>query len=474
MTANKKVRTRIAPSPTGFPHIGTLYQALFNYAWAKRNNGHFIVRIEDTDQSRLVKGAEESIYAAFDWLGLTEDESPRKGGDHTPYKQSDRLEYYQKYAQELVENDHAYYCFCTKARLDKLRKQQQQDGVPPMYDGRCSLLKAVDIEKKLKGKKQHVIRMKVPHGQTLTVDDPVRGKIVFDTNLIDDQVILKSDGFPTYHLALVVDDHLMKITDALRGEEWIPSWPKHVYLYQFLGWDAPQFHHTPILRNPDKSKMSKRHSHTSVTWYQEEGFLPEALRNFLALMGWSHPDEKEIFNLDEFVKYFDPKDMKAVGPIFDLSKLEWLNGEYIRMMDEDDLAAQIHEFSKTYFENRYPEDIIRYVVPLVQTRIKTLKEFDTYARFFVEAPTKYEKDISSNTDTWAKITEALEGIDKKDWHADIIGEHLQAVAQEIGMGIGKFFMLIRVALTGKKVTPPTNESMEILGKDECITRLSRI
>jgi glutamyl-tRNA synthetase len=469
------VRTRVAPSPTGFPHIGTLYQALFDYALAHKNGGQFIVRIEDTDQARSIEGAEDAIYEALDWIGLVEDESPRMGGPNGPYKQSERLELYQQHARELIENGHAYYCFCSKERLEEVRNQQQAAKQVPMYDKHCRNLPLEEVKTRLDSGAEHVIRMKIPEeidGKTiLTLVDSIRGAIEFDLSLIDDQVILKSDGFPTYHLAVVVDDHLMKITHPIRGEEWISSWPKHALLYRAFGWAELDYNHTPILRNPDKSKMSKRHGHTAVSWYQEKGILPEALRNFLALMGWSHPDGAEIFSLDEFVERFDFADVNPGGPTFDLTKLEWLNGEYIRMMSEEDLADRIYEYTQRYAENRYARDLIGYTVPLVQTRLKTLQEYDSYCRFFVGAPSEYEMDLAGNEELFQTIVDGLEKIDESDWHAEIIGEHLQAIAQGHGIPFGKFFMLMRVALTGKKVTPPLNESMELLGKQECLRRL---
>ncbi len=472
MSDQKKVRTRIAPSPTGFPHIGTLYQSLFDYAWAKRNNGQFLIRIEDTDRARFVEGAEEVIFEAHDWMGLSEDESSRKEGEFGPYRQSERLDIYKKYAEELIEKGHAYYCFCTKERLEKLRKDQMDNKQPPMYDRQCESLSSEEVAQKREAGEEHVVRMKIPRGEKITVHDGVRGDIEFDTSTIDDQVIMKSDGFPTYHLAVVVDDHLMKITDVIRGEEWVSSLPKHTLLYQYFGWEMPNHWHTAILRNPDKSKMGKRHGHTSVTWYQENGFLPEAVRNFLALLGWSHPDEKEVFSLDEFVQHFHPKDMKSVGPIFDVTKLEWLNGEYIRLMSEQELTERLYNFYQKHSDGEYSKELIAKTVPLVQTRIKTLREFDDYCRFFIQQPEEYEKDISGNGDIFNAIVLALQGID--NWKADAIGEALQKVAQDKDMGFGKFFMLVRIALTGKKVTPPTNESMEILGKDECIRRFKNV
>lgn len=473
-----QIRTRVAPSPTGYPHIGTLYQALLDYALAKKHDGKFIVRIEDTDQTRFVEGAEDAIYAALDWMGLTEDESVRMGGDVGPYRQSERLKLYQKHALELVEKGHAYYCFCSRERLDEVRVKQQAAKQVLMYDKHCRGMASAEVQAQLDAGVEHVIRMKIPEEvdgkPTLTLVDSIRGPIEFELALIDDQVILKSDGFPTYHLAVVVDDHFMNITDAVRGEEWISSWPKHELLYKAFGWNPVRYNHTPILRNPDKSKMSKRHGHTNVSWYQEHGILPEALRNFLALMGWSHPDGIEIFSLDEFCHQFAFEDMSPGGPTFDLTKLEWLNGEYIRMMAGEDLADKIYEYTQTYNEGRYARDLIGYTVSLVQTRLKTLQEYDAYCRFFVEAPISYEIDMNGNDETVIAIVEALERIDVKDWHADVIGEHLQNVATERGMAFGKFFMLVRVALTGCKVTPPLNESMELLGKDECVKRMKAV
>lgn len=472
------VRTRVAPSPTGFPHIGTLYQALFDFALARKHGGQFVLRIEDTDQARRVEGAEEAIYAALDWIGFTEDEGPRMGGEYGPYRQSERLDLYKKYAEELVEKGHAYYCFCTKERLDEVRAAQQAKKEPPMYDKLCRSLSPDEVAERLAKGESYVIRMRVPAEvdgkKTLTLTDSIRGPIEFELALIDDQVLMKSDGFATYHLAVVVDDHLMKITTPVRGEEWVSSWPKHALLYRAFGWEELNYNHTPILRNPDRSKMSKRHSHTNIAWYQEHGILPDALRNFMCLLGWSHPEGKEIFSMDEFVETFDFKDVSPSGPAFDLTKLEWMNGEYIRMMPMDDLVERIFEYTQTYNDGRYFHDLIAYTVPLIQTRLKTLADYDTYCRFFVEAPVEYEADLKGNEAVFEAILSGLERIAETDWHADIIGEHLQAIAQEVGMPFGKFFMLVRVALTGKKVTPPTNESMEILGKEECMKRLKLV
>lgn len=458
-------RTRIAPSPTGYPHIGTIYQALFDYAFAKKNNGQFLVRIEDTDQSRLVADAEEKIFAALDWFGLSEDESPRKDGGKGPYRQSERLKLYKEHAEQLVEKEHAYYCFCTKERLDEVRKQMQAEGKPPMYDKHCRKLSKEEVEAKIKEGLSHVIRMKIPENTKIPVNDQIRGVIEFDSNTIDDQVIMKGDGFPTYHLAVVVDDNLMEITHVVRGEEWLSSFPKHKLLYDYFGFKIPLFFHTAVLRNPDKSKLSKRHGHTSVTWYQENGFLPEAILNFLSLMGWSHPEEKEIFPINEFIQLFELKDMKAIGPIFDLKKLEWMNGMYIRNMKPEVLTKRLLSF----YDGQFSEELIQKTVPLIQERIKTLAEYKDYVSFFVNKPTQYEVDITEYKGVLPKIAEKLDNLEA--WNAENIGEAMMSLANELGIKPAKYFQMLRVAVTGKKVSPPLNESMEILGKEECINRI---
>ncbi len=368
------VRTRIAPSPTGFPHIGTIYQALFNYSWAGKNKGKFIVRIEDTDQARFVEGAEDKIFEAIDWFGLAEDESPRKGGEFAPYRQSERLDIYKKYSQELIEKNGAYYCFCTKERLDALRSAQSAGRQPTMYDGHCRNLSKEEAEAKLS--EPHVLRLRIPQ-KTITVRDEIRGGVEFDPSLIEDTILVKSDGFPTYHFAVVVDDHLMKITHVIRGEEWLSSLPKHIVLYEYFGWEKPLFYHTPVLRNPDKLKLGKRHGHANVDWYREEGFLPEAILNFLALMGWSHPRQIEDFDLQEFISLFDPKDLKPVGPIFDLTKLEWLNGSWIRKLSAGDIKKRLQEFYKSdkEFSSVFDSKHIDLLIGLAQSRMKKLSEF---------------------------------------------------------------------------------------------------
>ena len=462
------VRTRIAPSPTGEDlHIGNLYTALFNWAFARKNNGQFIVRIEDTDRKRMVEDSEKRILSTLKKYGLEYDESVDKSGQYGPYRQSERLDIYKKYAEELVAKGKAYYCFCTEERLSKLREEQKNNKIPPRYDKHC-LKEITDHESRIKKGESFVIRLNVPENEDITFHDEIRGDITINTNNIDDQVLIKSDGFPTYHLAVVVDDHLMEISHVIRGEEWIASTPKHLLLYRYFGWELPVYVHSPLLRNPDKSKLSKRKNPVWSSWYLNEGYLPDAMLNFLALMGWSHPEEKEIFSLEEFVEVIDLKRLSTVGPVFDIKKLEWLNGEYIRKIKSEELKLTIYEF----FEKKYSSELIEKTIPLIQERIKTLKEYDEYCRFFIEEPKEYEINLDGKRDLLKKMHETLTMI--KDWNANIIGEVMQHLAQDEGISISKFFMLLRVAMTGKKITPPLNESMEILGKEEVLKRISVI
>ncbi|OGG15137.1 glutamate--tRNA ligase [Candidatus Gottesmanbacteria bacterium RIFCSPHIGHO2_01_FULL_39_10] len=465
----KVVRTRIAPSPTGEDlHIGNVYTALLNYIFARKSQGKFIVRIEDTDRTRLVKGAEEKILSSLQWFGLTPDESPKIGGPYAPYRQSERLDLYKKYALELVEKGHAFYCFCTPERLAKMREDQQKKGLPPMYDGHCKKLQTTNYKLQTE-KARYVIRLNVPDEGVTEFTDLIRGKISFENKLIDDQVLLKSDGFPTYHLGVVVDDHLMEISHVIRAEEWISSTPKHILIYKFLGWELPIFAHGPILRNPDRSKLSKRKNPVWASWYKEQGYLPEAILNYLALMGWSPPEGKEIFSLDEMMKYFQLEDVKPVGPAFDLTKLEWMNGEYIRKKSIRQLADQILEF---YEDKNLPDKLVEKTVPLIQERIKKLSDYLPLTEFFFKHPEKYDIDLSSKLPQLSQLVQSLEKVD--DWKADVLGKTMQDLVAREKYKSSNFFMTVRVAVTGKKISPPLNESMEILGKEETLERLKKV
>lgn len=457
------VRDRIAPSPTGQDlHIGNAYTALINYAFAKKHQGQFIVRIEDTDRSRFVKGSEEHILSSLDWLGLSADESPKKGGPYAPYRQSERLKLYKELAEELIKKGHAYYCFCTADSLIHMRKQQQAEGLMPKYDRRCLALSPGEITARVLTE-SFAIRMKIPDGET-TFEDIIRGPITIQNNQLDDQVILKSDGYPTYHLGVVVDDYLMEISHVIRGEEWISSTPKHILLYNFFRWKLPKFAHLPLLRGPDKSKLSKRKNPVWVSWYREQGYLPEAIINYLALMGWSYPSGKEIFSLSELITEFTLERVQTVGPVFDLTKLEWMNGEYIRALSKSELKYQLGKF----VGSEYSLAIIEKTVPLIQERIKKLSAYLPLCDFFFKRPERYEVSVSKNK---KMIQHAIEQFEKIDWKVEYIGNSLKTITENLDIKMAELTMILRVAISGKKITPPLNESMEILGKKESLERL---
>jgi len=467
----KMIRTRIAPSPTGFPHIGTVYQAMLDKAYAKKHHGQFFIRIEDTDRQRFVKGAEEKIYQALDWFGLTEDISPRKPDNLGPYRQSERLKIYQKYAQELVKEGKAYYCFCSKERLETMRKEQQTVKKPPLYDQTCRKLSHAVIQENLKKNIPYVIRMKIPKNRQIKTNDIIHKNLVFNSNLIDDQVILKSDGYPTYHLAVVVDDHLMKTSHVVRGPEWLPSYPKHLLLYEYLDFKPPQFVHTPLITNMDGSKMSKRHGHANVDWYRENGFLPEAILNFLALLGWSHPQEKEIFSYDEFCQSFDFKDLNPISPKFNLEKLEWLNGEYLRQMPAEKLLEKLKQYLDEYGQIKLTETQIKSTVPLVQTRMKKLSDYWPLVEFIFEQPAKVDFPISFLKQAQSELFKTYEQI---EWNHQEIYNKTEQVAKKLAIKPVKLYMDIRFALSNQKVTAPLFESLEIIGRKETLKRLKSV
>jgi glutamyl-tRNA synthetase len=463
------IRTRIAPSPTGEDiHIGNLYTAYINYIFARKHDGTFLVRIEDTDQTRKVEGSEEKILSTLQAFGLTPDESVFAGGEYGSYRQSERLELYKKYAKELIEKGSAYYCTCSRERLSEVREQMKAKKQIPQYDKYC-LLRQEDVKKEVAHGSAYVIRFNVPKDTEVVFTDIIRGEVSINTSNLDDQVLLKSDGFPTYHLAVVIDDHMMKISHVIRAEEWISSTPKHILIYQAFGWELPVFAHLPILRNPDKSKLSKRKNPVWASWYLEQGFLPDAVLNYLALMGWSHPDGKEIFDTEEFTRVFTLERVQPVGPVFDIKKLEWMNGQYIMKMENEDLRMKILAF---YNDKKLNEEVVGKSVPLVKERMKTLKEYWDIAAMFYQRPTEYEKDLSDQKELLEKVSQKLETI--SEWKADNIGETLQNLATAEEVKFGTFFMMLRIAISGKKITPPLNESMEILGKEECIARINHV
>lgn len=467
-------RTRVAPSPTGDPHVGTAYQSLFDFALARQTGGQFILRLEDTDQVRYTPDSDRRIFEALRWIGLPYDEGPDIGGPHAPYRQSERLPIYRARAEELIAAGHAYHCFCTPERLAAMRKEQEARKEPPRYDRHCLALPPAEVAARLTAGERHVVRMRVPDEGLTGFVDLVRGEIHFENRLIDDQVLMKSDGFPTYHLAVVVDDHLMGVTHIFRGEEWISSTPKHILLYRFFGWDPPLHAHTPLLLNDDRTKISKRKSpdKTRLEGFRDRGFLPEALLNFLALLGWSHPEGKELFSLDEFIAVFSPDRLLKAGSVFDLNKLIWMNGHYIRALALDELAARLAPYTQ------YPPDKVREVLPVLQDRLKLLSEFDGLAAFFFARPAYDLALFASKQFDQAALRDHL--VAARAWHADLPWPWekeeweagVRALAEARGFKkAGDLFMLLRLAITGRKESPPLHDTMLLLGRDETLARV---
>lgn len=463
---SKNVRTRIAPSPTGYPHIGTIYQALFDFAYARKNNGTFLVRIEDTDRARFVEGAEETIFSSLDWFGLTEDESARKKGKVGPYRQSERLPLYHKYAQQLLDADLAYFAYYPKNEAG----QKKDYTNPSTSSGQKTVSEPNEDPPKtvqeMIERGDWILRMRVDKSKNVVINDEIRGEITFAGEQVSEQVILKSDGYPTYHLAAVVDDHEMGITHVVRGEEWISSTPKHVLLYQYLGWELPKFYHTPLLRNPDKSKLSKRHGHTNVTWYIEEGYLPQAILNFLALMGWTHPEEKEVFSLDEFIKVFDLKDIREVGPIFDMAKLSWMNGEYIRAMEIEELEKALRRYYPLEAFEEFDQQVLKEVIAIAQSRITTLKEFYPLIQHFLP-----DAQFTVTDDKSLDVAKAMqkEFSSLNDWNKDAIMETLRPILKEHSIKMPVLYKIV----TGQERGLPLPESLAILGKQTVLARLDQ-
>ena len=465
-----KVRVRIAPSPTGDPHVGTAYIALFNYVFAKKHGGSFVLRIEDTDQNRAISSSEAEIFSSLKWLGLSWDEGPDCGGEFGPYRQSERLKVYQKYTAELIEKDKAYPCFCTAERLEKLRAEQKQQKLQTGYDGHCRSLTSADIAAQKAAGTAYVVRLAIARDGVSSFEDELRGTIEINNSQLDDQVLLKSDGYPTYHLANVVDDHLMKITHVIRAEEWISSTPKHVKLYEAFGWEVPDFIHMPLLRNTDKSKISKRKNPVSLGYYQRAGILPQSMCNFLALMGWSFGNDQEVFSLEQMIEVFDFKNVSLGGPIFDQAKLTWLNQTYMHQMSTDEFVDYIRD-------NVVTTEFLRQLKPLALERMSRFEQFFDNNSFFFNGALDYEglsivpKNIAAPD--FKKMVKALaENLDNLyEWRAEEIGNRLKNFLNELGWKPKDFFMPIRLITTGRKDSPPLNESLELIGREMVRFRL---
>ncbi len=475
---NETPRVRFAPSPTGYLHVGGLRTALYNYLFAKRNNGKFILRIEDTDRNRYVEGAVENLIKALNWAGLNYDEGPEIGGSFGPYMQSERLNIYKKYADELIEKGKAYYCFCTPERLKSLKEEQEKQKLPQAkYDKHCLHLSKEEITNNLAAGIAKVVRLNVEQNHTIKFDDAIREHVEFESNNVDDQVLIKSDGYPTYHLANVVDDHLMKITHVIRGEEWLSSTPKHVLLYDAFEWERPIFAHLPLLLNPDRSKLSKRQGDVAVEDYRDKGFLTDALVNFVALLGWNAGDDKEFYYMDELISSFSLERVNKAGAVFDLQKLNWLNAEHLREKTNNELLLLLKdEIQKSKFKSQiFSDNFLILIIEAMKERVSFIKEFIDTCTYFYEAPTEYEqKSIEKNwkpetPEHLIKLKEEfvlLNNPTKEDY------EHaLSKVSEEINVGKGKLIHPLRLAVSGQSTGPGMFDLLFILGKDEVVKRI---
>jgi glutamyl-tRNA synthetase len=465
------VRTRIAPSPTGDPHVGTAYIALFNLCFARQHGGQFILRIEDTDQVRSTRESETAILESLRWLGLRWDEGPDVGGAKGPYRQSERSDIYKAHAELLTERGHAFECFCSAERLEALRKRQLAEKGKVGYDGHCLSLSREDVAGRKARGEQFVVRMKVPETGVCVIQDLLRDPVSIEWQQVDMQVLMKADGLPTYHLANVVDDHLMEITHVLRGEEWITSAPKHLLLYQYFGWEPPVLCHMPLLRNPDKSKLSKRKNPTSINYFRRMGFLPEALLNYLGMMGWTMPNGQEKFSLEEMANNFDIKRVSLGGPVFDLSKLSWLNGKYIREnLTPDELADRLAAWA---FNRHFTVPILK----LVQERVDKLSDvLPKVAHFFSSPPPLSEQSFQhkklSLDDVRKVLFFASRRFDElRSWRADELRGELEKLGEALNLKIRDLLFPLFVAISGQSVSTPLFETLEILGPDLCRMRL---
>jgi glutamyl-tRNA synthetase len=477
---DKKIRVRFAPSPTGYLHVGGLRTALYNYLFAKKNGGKFILRIEDTDRNRFVEGAVENLLETLTWVGLEYDEGPKKEGEVGPYFQSERLEIYKKYANRLIEQGDAYRCFCTPERLKALREEQQKAKLPQAkYDKHCLHLSQEEIEKNLAEKKPYVIRLNVKAGENVVINDIVRERVEFSREVIDDQILIKTDGFPTYHMANVVDDYLMGITHVIRGEEWLSSTPKHVLLYNALGWQLPQFAHLPLLLNPDRSKLSKRQGDVAVEDYRAKGYLKEALLNFVALLGWSTSDNEEFFSLEDLIEKFSLERVHKAGAIFNVDKLNWLNAEHLRKKDRNEILAMLkEEIAKSKYKNlKLSDDYLRLIINAMIERVSFVREFVENSPYFFESPATFDETVIKKR--WKDDSEellkkyivklsALNNPKKEDYETA-----LKAVAEEAGCGVGRIIHPVRLATSGVGIGPGVYDLLYILGKDEVIARIKK-
>ena len=475
------VRVRYAPSPTGYPHVGNIRTALFNWLFARHHGGKFIVRIEDTDVARKVEGAVETILDGLRWLGMDWDEGPGVGGDYGPYFQSERLHSYQEKAERLVSQGDAYYCFCSPERLEQMRAEQAKRKQPPGYDRQCrELTSAERVAKEREGIKP-VVRFKMPLTGQTRFTDVIRGEMVFENSVLDDFVLLKSDGYPTYHLANCIDDHMMAISHVMRAEEWLSSVPRHVLLYKALGFETPQFAHLPMILGSDRSKLSKRHGAVSIIEYRDTGYLPETMVNFLALLGWSLDDKTEIMSPQELIANFSLERVSQTAAIFNHEKLSWMNGVYIRSLSLDDFVERALPFLErdlpSGVKRPLDKEYVLRIMPLIQERAKTLAEVPGLTTFFFLSELNYDaglligKKMTREMAQGALETSLSRLRQLEEFDVEFLEVLLRPLAEELELKTGQLFGTLRVAVTGETVAPPLFQTMAVLGKEECLKRI---
>lgn len=464
------IKVRFAPSPTGYLHIGGLRTALYNYLYAQKNKGKLILRIEDTDQERYVPGADKKIIQTLKTFGIQFDQGP--------YYQSKRLKLYKKYVEKLIQENKAYYCFCTRERLDQMRKKQQTNGQIPKYDRHCLNLSKKEIEKNLKNKKPHVIRLKLPDNQNIIFKDKVYGEIKINTNDMDDQVLLKSDGYPTYHLAVIVDDHEMGITHIIRGEEWLPSTPKHVLLYQMFNWPIPEFIHLPLLLNPDKTKLSKRQGDVAAEDFLKKGYLPEAILNYIAFLGWNPKTTKEIYSIEELIKDFDLAKINKAGAIFNIEKLNWFNAEYVRniVKKKGKRYQELLEEVKKYFPKDLNKNKLENIFIVLSSRLYYLSELEKSSKFVFKLPNYDSKMLIFKKSDLKTTLRGLEIIyneleKTKEWTLENLNNILKNIVNNNELEAGDVFWPARVAVSGLEKSPSPAEILWILDKKENLARI---
>lgn len=486
-----EIRVRFAPSPTGYLHIGGLRTALYDYLFAKNKGGKYILRIEDTDRTRYVEGAIENLIKSLLWAGVEHDEGVFvengeivQKGDYGPYIQSERIDIYKKYINQLIEKGHAYYCFCDKERIDKVREEQKAKGLTPRYDGYCRSIDIEEAKKRIENGEEYTVRLKLPPNRDVKFYDLIRGEITINTEDLDDQVLLKSDGFPTYHLAVVVDDHLMKITHVIRGEEWLSSTPKHVYLYEAFGWEQPTYVHLPTVLNKNKKKLSKRHGDVAVGDFRRKGYLPEALVNYLALVGWSPENNQEIFSMDELIEQFSFERVSKTGGVFDKEKLNWINGQYIKNSSVERITElsiphliETGYITKDDVENRY--DWIKTLVSILQERMSYIEEIKDEAKIFFENEITPEDDKAREVLKGEQVHELLNQFEEElneisEIDEDFANTIFKKIQKKTGIKGKNLYMPVRVTLTGQIHGPDLVKTLIVLGKQNILERIQYV